>query len=142
MELEEAPRMASDKRPVSLINKSLAAFAVWELIYCTSFALEAQSMERKSSDHQQTEAQSINASDGISQAEAIVIARNIVVEKGISKSCKISRPKVKDSTRVENCWSVEFPANWKVRLKQGLVFFSVDVDKKTGEMKAWGWEPS
>ena len=141
MELEVVPLMASDKRLVSPINKSLPLFAVGlGLICCISFALEAQSMERKNSDHQQTEAQSVNASDGISKEEAIVIAQNYAVDKKLDGIAEISRPKVEDSSLVDNSWLVQFPAKWKVRLEQGLNWAEIHIDKKTGEIKSSGWD--
>lgn len=85
----------------------------------------------------------IDKSDGISKAEAIVIAQNYLIDEDYSdKDVIIYKATVTDSQLVTNCWRVIFNATRKTILENGLKWFAIDVDKNTGEIKSQGWGPS
>ncbi|MDD2751565.1 MAG: hypothetical protein PHN59_00330 [Candidatus Omnitrophica bacterium] len=84
----------------------------------------------------------LDLSDGVSKEEAVVIAQNYLIEKGIDKDCNIMKPEVKESQLVDNCWAVGFNAIAKVRSESGLEWFALHIDRTTGEIKGQGWGPS
>lgn len=84
----------------------------------------------------------LDLSDGVSKEEAVVIAQNYLIEKGIDKDCNILKPEVKESKLVDNCWAVGFNAAARVRSESGLEWFALHIDRNTGEIKGQGWGPS
>ncbi len=107
-------------------------------------------MMAKSSDYYRAQLQQVNLTDGVSKEEAVIIAQNNLIDDGTDKSCVLSQPSVKDSRFTVDgaghplapCWEVRFDATWKTRLRSGLKWFRVLVDKKTGQIKSSGWGPS
>lgn len=96
-----------------------------------------------------TRLKTIDLSDGISKEEAIIIAQNYSIDEGSEKFYILSRPSVKDSSFTVDgagrplapCWEVRFPTMWRVRLKQGLLWGTVLIDKQTGHVKGSGAGP-
>ena len=87
--------------------------------------------------------QKINTADGISKDEASLIAQNFLIEDGFTLSqVNILKPKVYESSLVDGCWAVGFDASFKVRWEQGLKWYSLHIDKKTGQIKSQGWGPA
>ena len=86
----------------------------------------------------------IDLSDGINKEEAIMIAQNYLIEKGIDKDCIIAKTKVMDKEWwiPDGCWEIRFGAIDSIKQKQGLEWFSVYIDKIKGEIKGKGWGPS
>lgn len=78
----------------------------------------------------------IDLSDGVNKEEAIYLAKGYLIKKGLEQNVVISRPKVKESRLIENCWVVYFPPSVKIG---GLFSFVIEVDKTTGEIKLAGW---
>jgi len=85
----------------------------------------------------------INISDGVSREEAIIIAQNYLIDKGINNDCIIAKPQV-----IEKGWSIpngtceiRFEANRTIKRKQGLEWFSVYVDIEKGGIEGCGWGP-
>jgi len=81
----------------------------------------------------------IDLSDGVNKEEAIILAKNYLMQKGLEKNVVMLKPKVKESRLVKECWAVYFPPSPK--MKERMPFnFVVDVDKNTGEIKLTGWD--
>lgn len=91
----------------------------------------------------------VDISDGVSKEEAIILAQNYAIEDGWEESSVLSKPSVRDSSFTMDgegrplapCWEVTFPTKWGVRLRQGLVWGIVLIDKKTGQVKGSGAGP-
>jgi hypothetical protein len=85
----------------------------------------------------------VDFSDGINKEEAIIIAQNYLIDKGIDKDCVIDKPKVTEKQWwiPKGCWEVRFKASFEVKTKQGLEWFSVYVNKTTGKIKGKSWGP-
>lgn len=104
----------------------------------------------KSPDYYRAQLKLVNLADGVSEDEAIIIAQNNLIDDGTDKFCVLSRSSVRDTGFTVDgaghplapCWEVRFDATWKMRLRSGLKWFSVLVDKKTGQIKVSGWGPS
>jgi len=90
----------------------------------------------------------VDPSDGVNKEEAIIIAQNHLLDVG-ENGCLLSRPSVRDShftvdgagRPLAPCWEVKFPTTWGVRLKQGLFWVMVLVEKQTGYIKGSGAGP-
>ena len=90
----------------------------------------------------------LNLSDGVSKEEAIIIAQNYMIQKGLDKNYIISKPTVEDFEFSQwNEWRVIFKARYGESIKQANIFgllgifkwwISVNVHKKTGEIKSLG----
>ena len=85
----------------------------------------------------------MDSSGGITKGDAVVIAQNYIVDKGIDKNCVITRPKITDKgwSIPDGCWEISFKATANIRRKQGLEWFSVFIDKSQGTIKGSGWSP-
>ena len=91
----------------------------------------------------------VDLSDGVSQEEAVIMAQNNLIDDGTDKFCILSRPSVKEShftvdgdgRPLAPCWEVTFPTTWGVRLRQGLFWGEVLIDKRTGQIKGRGAGP-
>lgn len=85
----------------------------------------------------------IDLSDGDSKEEATIIAQNYLFEKGIDKDCIIAKTKVMDKEWwiPDGCWEIRFGVVPIIKQKQGLEWFSVYIDKISGEIKGSGWGP-
>jgi hypothetical protein len=85
----------------------------------------------------------IDLSDGVSKEEAAIIAQNFLIDDGFElKDVNILKPQVVESGLIEGCWAVTFNTSFKIKHSQGLNWYTVDIDKKTGEIKAKGFGPS
>lgn len=84
----------------------------------------------------------INLSDGVSKEEAVIIAQNDMIDDGGADKVYLTKPKVSESGLLEDCWYVGFDVRSKVRFRNGLQWYSIHIDKKTGEIKSRGWGPS
>ena len=92
----------------------------------------------------QTAYENLDLSDGVSKKEAIVIAKHFIINENefAKNNARLNSAEVEESGLVENAWAVGFDAKLKYRLKSGLKWFTVDIDKNTGEIKVVGWGPS
>lgn len=89
--------------------------------------------------------QKINLSDGVSKDEAIVIAQNYLLENEFGKNCILKSAKVfaeDDPYWDKNSWHVTFNLKLSKKLKTGLKWTVVNVDKKTGDARSGGEGPS
>lgn len=90
--------------------------------------------------------QQLDFSDGISKNEAIIIAQyDLIKDEGKDWDLNIKKPRVKESGLkdvIGDCWAVIFDANLKMKFKSGLKWYTIHVDKKTGEIRSRGWGPS
>lgn len=88
----------------------------------------------------------LNLTDGVSREEALIIAQNFVINDSYaSSSVVISSGKVMESgfkKTLGNCWAVSFNAKLKVKRQTGLKWFTLHIDKTTGEIKVKDWGPS
>lgn len=86
----------------------------------------------------------IDFSDGVSKEEAIVIAQNYMIDEGddFCKDYNLLKPTVEESSRFPENWLVGFPTTLKYRLKTGLQWNAMFVNKKTGLVKYSGEGPS
>lgn len=88
----------------------------------------------------------LNLTDGVSKEEALIIAQNFVINDSYaSSSVVISSGKVMESgfkKTLGNCWAVSFNAQLKVKRQTGLKWFTLHIDKATGEIKVKDWGPS
>ena len=85
----------------------------------------------------------IDFSDGINKEEAIIITQNYLIDKGFKlENIDVLKPTVDQSGLYDDCWVVIFNASFHVRHGQGLKWYSLDIDKKLGEVRVEGWGPS
>jgi hypothetical protein len=86
----------------------------------------------------------IRLSDGIDKTEAIVIAQNYMINEAddFCKNFNILKPTVEEDPKFPDDWLVGFPAMAAFRLKTGLKWNAMYVNKKTGEVKYSGEGPS
>lgn len=91
--------------------------------------------------YNENELEMINRNDGITKEEAVVIARSYLIKNGISEKVNINNPKVADSHLNVPSWFVKFNTRLNMKIKQGLEYYEVHVDKITGEIKVIGWWP-
>ncbi|MFH1202249.1 MAG: hypothetical protein V1674_05105 [Candidatus Omnitrophota bacterium] len=80
----------------------------------------------------------VDLSDGVNKEEAIILAKNYLIHKGLEKNVIIFKAKVRESRLFKECWTVYFPPSPNIRARIPFDFV-VDVDKKTGEIKLAGW---
>lgn len=85
----------------------------------------------------------VDVSDGVSKEEAVTIAQNYMLEESFNVKDVIDflKPKVGNSGLIKGCWAIIFHSTFKVRMKSGLKWYTVHIDKKTGEIKSQGWGP-
>jgi len=84
----------------------------------------------------------VDVSDGVSKEEAVIIAQNDMIDDDGADKVYLNKPDVKESGLVDGCWYVGFDTRFKVRVKTGLEWYGIHIDKKTGEIKGRGWGPS
>jgi hypothetical protein len=87
----------------------------------------------------------VDLSDGVSKEEAIIIAQNYLIERGIDKTYKLESAEVfgeDDPFWDKNSWHIGFYTKLGERLKTGLKWCSFHVDKKTGSVLGGGCGPS
>ena len=85
----------------------------------------------------------VDLSDGVNKEEASIIAQNHLVNKNFqAKDINIFRPRVEQSGLFNNFWVVIFNPSFHIRISQGLEWYSLNIDKQTGEIKTEGWGPS
>jgi hypothetical protein len=89
----------------------------------------------------------LNLTDGVNKEEALVIAQNFIINDSstLSSNVNIRSGEVGESGLKEvvgDCWAVGFDAIAKFRRQTGLKWFTVHIDKLTGEIKTTGWGPS
>jgi hypothetical protein len=87
----------------------------------------------------------IDLSDGVSREEAIVIAQNYLIEKGIDKDYNLKSAHIfgeNDPFWGKNSWHISFYIKLGERLRTGLKWCSFHVDKKTGFVSGGGCGPS
>lgn len=101
----------------------------------------------------------INYSDGINEAEAVILAQAFLIEKGLENKINISKPKaskgmirVKDGTAAVflvspeedekdaklRYWSIVFPPNNFVMAIFGIYKTYVGIDASSGKIFDWG----
>lgn len=89
----------------------------------------------------------LNLSDGVNKEEALIIAQYFIINdpSTLSSNVIISSAEVGESglkNVIGDCWAVGFDATSKFKRQTGLKWFTVHIDKKTGEIKTTGWGPS
>ncbi len=77
----------------------------------------------------------------ISKERSIEIARNFIINTHLDKECDINKPKIINSKYWEKAWSVFFSALDKKARRNGVRWFVVRIDKKSGEIASQGWVP-
>lgn len=92
-------------------------------------------------DYYRARLKQVDRSDGVSKEEAIVIAQNYLIDQGAFKDFMVSRPKVRDSKVIDGCWAVSFPRTLREMLKHGPLWSVVEIEKRTGQIKASGGWP-
>lgn len=76
-------------------------------------------------------ASEVDTSDGVSEREAVSVAKEYMRDNGYDNDYMVFWPSVTDGTRYGNSWHVSFPPAVPTFLT-GRFSFGVDVDKKTG----------
>ncbi len=84
----------------------------------------------------------INISDGVNREEAKILAQNYLIDNNLDNLLIISKPSIEFDRRRKDSWLITFPTTREVRLKQGLSWGSVLINKRTGEVKYLGEGPS
>lgn len=85
----------------------------------------------------------IDVSDGVDKREAVILAQNYLIDEGLDKMYLISSARVIESSYEKlEYWCVRFSTFSKIKLKQGLEWGIVYIDKKTGKVKEGGSGPS
>lgn len=86
----------------------------------------------------------VNLADGVDEEEAVIIAQNDLIETGDDKNCVISSAKVfgqNDPYWSKDSWHVSFRTAFRERMRSGLKWVTVNVDKKTGKITSGGGGP-
>ncbi len=78
------------------------------------------------------------ASDGVDKRQAVLIAKRHLKETGAAKNCLLIFPRVKSSTDSPQDWDVMFWPSPQVMFRLPFTY-TVEVDKKTGQVKSAGW---
>lgn len=98
----------------------------------------------------------VDISDGVSEEEAILLAQNYMInqKEDFSRNFVLSKPKVVevnlndpmfrklDNTIYKENWVISFPATLEFKLKTGLKWCEMFVNKKTGQVRYSGEGPS
>ena len=84
----------------------------------------------------------INISDWVNREEAKILAQNYLIDNNLDNLLIISKPSIEFDRRRKDSWLITFPTTREVRLKQGLSWGSVLINKRTGEVKYLGEGPS
>lgn len=86
----------------------------------------------------------VRLSDGANKEEAIIIAQNYMIneENDFCKNFNILKPTVEEDPKFPEDWIVGFPTTAAFRLKTGLEWNAMYVNKKTGEVIYSGEGPS
>lgn len=86
----------------------------------------------------------INFSDGVGKEDAIIIAQNYMINEGANfyKDFNILKPIVEEDSMSSEDWIVGFPTRKEFRLKTGLQWNAMYINKKTGKVKYSGEGPS
>jgi len=88
----------------------------------------------------------LNISDGVNKDEAKAIAENFIKNDNyLSTAVVIPTAKVFESGLkdvIGDCWAVNYRAKLSIKMKTGLKWFIVHIDKSTGEIKTTGWGPA
>ena len=86
----------------------------------------------------------IDLADGVDEKEAIIIVQNALIESGDDKNCVISSAEVfaqNDPYWGKDSWHVSLRTTFRERIRSGLRWTVVNVDKKTGKMTPGGGGP-
>ncbi len=79
-----------------------------------------------------------SASDGVDKRQAVLIAKQHLKEIGAAKNCLLIFPRVRSSPDSQEYWDVIFWPSPQVMFRLPFTF-SVEVNKKTGQVKSAGW---
>ena len=85
----------------------------------------------------------ISMSDSVTESEAEIIAKHFVVthdESNVRDNVKINTAKVEQSGFNNDWWAVSFDSSFKYQ-RRGMEWYSVHIDKNTGEIKVRGFGP-
>jgi hypothetical protein len=81
--------------------------------------------------------------NGVTKDAAVIIAQDFLIDNGFDiKNIQIYKYTVEDKTLDLKLWIISFDATNKTRKESGLDWYTVQVDKDTGEIKGHGWGPS
>lgn len=106
----------------------------------TAMAIKSSTIEKIKDDYKE-----INFSDGITKEEAVIIAKYYVItneDDDLASNVKINSVQVDKSGFDNGWWAVSFDANLKFKRKTGLKWYTIHIDKTTGELKTRGWGPA
>lgn len=85
----------------------------------------------------------VDISDGVNKNEAIIIAQNFLIDNKFDiKDIRISKYTIEDKPINQKLWVISFDATDKTRKESGLEWYTIQIDKDTGEIKGHGWGPS
>jgi len=105
-----------------------------------AMAIKPNSIEKIKDDYKQ-----INFSDGISEKEAAIIAKHYIAtneDYDLVSNVKMNSVRVEKSGFDDTWWAVSFDANFKFKRKTGLKWYTIHIDKSSGELKTRGWGPA
>ena len=85
-------------------------------------------------------AKAVDASDGISKEEAVLIAQNLLIENNIEEA-DVLHPTVRESWLIKGCWAVTFNLSWRYRAEHGLRWYAAHINKKDGKIMTSGPGP-
>lgn len=84
----------------------------------------------------------IDRTNGVSNEEAIVIAKYYVVANEDYKTIQLKQFQI-DTSGFNPAWVVvSFDATGKYKRESGLQWFAVHIERSSGEIKVRGWGPS
>jgi hypothetical protein len=87
----------------------------------------------------------IDLSDGVSKEEAIVIAQNYLIEQGRDTTCDLRSAEIfgeNDRFWDKNSWHISFNTTLGERLKTGINWITIHIEKQTGRLACEGGGPS
>lgn len=103
----------------------------------------AMGMDFKDKSNIKARLKEIDISKGVNKEEAIIIAQNYLIEKGLDNMYLIHTAKVmNDAYNKPDYWCIQISTTPKVALVQGLKWGCVFVNKQTSDVKYGGEGPS
>lgn len=144
---QDIPMRHKMKRVINLTSKKLFIHTLIAIFLILYFIQEGIAMGEKIDYNTQIKEKfrRIDFSDGISKEEAIIIAQNYLLGNEWGKNCNLRSAKIfaeNDSFWDKASWHIGFDLIQETRLKTGLKWTIVNVEKKTGKATPGGEGPS
>ncbi len=107
------------------------------------FKWETMSFRRDNVEKVKEDYKKIDISDGVNKDEALIIGKYFIAthqDLDVTENVKIKTAEVDQSGLNDDWWAVGFDTSFKFK-RRGLQWYTVNIDKNTGEIKARGFGP-